>query len=168
MTGMARRQDVDATRRIATAAELVAANINPQTGLATDYLNHFNEAVMLLDIIPDIPECAQDFLDWRPLSYAEHFTASNFAERDLAIAAYDDADAEVRQQFDAVTSAMTAILVEVGKAMREVRQDSSRAMLAGKASGWLRPMVMQAGGVINGVSAEDDCAAIDAIMGATR
>ena len=31
----------------ARAAELKAANINPQTGLATDYLNHFNEAIML-------------------------------------------------------------------------------------------------------------------------
>jgi hypothetical protein len=30
----------------ARAAELKAANINPQTGLATDYLNHFNEAIM--------------------------------------------------------------------------------------------------------------------------
>ena len=61
-----------------TAAELVAANINPRTGLATDYLNHFNEAIMLLDMIPDVPECADDFLEWQPLSYREHFAASNF------------------------------------------------------------------------------------------
>ena len=47
-----------------TAAELTAANINPRTGLATDYLNHFNEAIMLLDMIPDMPECAEDFLTW--------------------------------------------------------------------------------------------------------
>ena len=32
----------------ARAAKLRAANINPRTGLATDYLNHFNEAIMLL------------------------------------------------------------------------------------------------------------------------
>ena len=74
-------------------AELRAANINPRTGLATDYLNHFNEAIMLLEMIPDMPECAEDFLDWQPLSYREHFTASNFKARDLAIAAYDSADA---------------------------------------------------------------------------
>ena len=55
------------------SAQLRAANINPRTGLATDYLNHFNEAVMLLEMIPDMPECAEDFLTWRPLSYAEHF-----------------------------------------------------------------------------------------------
>ena len=48
----------------ARAAQLRAANINPRTGLATDYLNHFNEAIMLLEMIPDMPECAEDFLLW--------------------------------------------------------------------------------------------------------
>jgi hypothetical protein len=75
----------------ARSAALRAANINPQTGLATDYLNHFNEAIMLLEMIPDIPECADDFLAWSPLSYAEHFWASNFKARDLAIEAYESA-----------------------------------------------------------------------------
>ncbi|WP_213030289.1 hypothetical protein, partial [Acinetobacter baumannii] len=54
----------------ARAAQLKAANINPRTGLATDYLNHFNEAIMLLEMVPDMPECAEDFLAWTPLSYA--------------------------------------------------------------------------------------------------
>jgi hypothetical protein len=52
----------------ARAERLRAANINPRTGLATDYLNHFNEAIMLLEMIPDMPECAEDFLGWQPLS----------------------------------------------------------------------------------------------------
>ena len=85
-----------AANNAARAAELRAANINPRTGLATDYLNHFNEAVMLLEIIPDMPECAEDFLGWEPLSYAEHFTASNFKARDLAIDAYNTTDVRIR------------------------------------------------------------------------
>src|ERR1700745_1881566 len=80
----------------ARAALLRAATINPRTGLATDYLNHFNEAVMLLEMIPDIPECAEDFLVWSPLSYAEHFWASNFKARDLAIEAYESASPDIR------------------------------------------------------------------------
>src|SRR3954466_1201479 len=98
----------------ARAAQLKAANINPRTGLATDYLNHFNEAVMLLEMIPDIPECAEDFLTWKPLSYAEHFWASNFKASDLAIEAYESADAQVRAEFDKLTSSMTSILSAVG------------------------------------------------------
>jgi hypothetical protein len=144
----------------ARAALLQAANINPRTGLATDYLNHFNEAVMLLEMIPDMPECAEDFLGWHPLSYAEHFTASNFKARDLAISAYDSANPAIRAQFDNITSAMTSILTAVGAAMREVRQDKTRATLAEQATGWVKPLVALAGGIINGVAEAD----VDYIM----
>src|SRR3989440_1377650 len=92
----------------ARAAQLRAANINPRTGLATDYLNHFNEAIMLLEMVPDMPECAEDFLTWTPLTYAEHFWASNFKARDLAIEAYELSDAKV--EFDNLTASMTSIL----------------------------------------------------------
>src|SRR6267154_3595020 len=92
----------------ARAALLRAANINPRTGLATDYLNHFNEAIMLLEMVPDIPECAEDFLAWTPLSYAEHFVASNFKDRDLAIEAYEMAEPNIRTEFDKLTDNMTS------------------------------------------------------------
>src|SRR6202166_122533 len=144
----------------ARAVELRAANINPRTGLATDYLNHFNEAVMLLEMVPDMPECAEDFLDWHSLSYAEHFTASNFKARDLAISAYDSADPAIRAEFDNITSAMTSILTAVGSAMREVRQYKTRATLAEQATGWVKPLVALAGSIING-GAEAD---VDYIM----
>ncbi|HEX9470519.1 MAG TPA: hypothetical protein VF957_13350 [Bradyrhizobium sp.] len=144
----------------ARAAQLRAANINPRTGLATDYLNHFNEAIMLLEMVPDMPECAEDFLGWQPLSYREHFMASNFRARDLAIEAYDCADESIRAEFENITSAMTSILTAVGAAMREARQDKTRATLAEQATGWVKPLVALAGGVING-SAEAD---VDYIM----
>jgi hypothetical protein len=139
----------------ARAARLRAANINPRTGLATDYLNHFNEAIMLLEMIPDMPECAEDFLGWQPLSYCEHFTASNFKARDLAIEAYDSADQTIRAEFDNLTSAMTSILTAVGDAMRQAKQDKTRATLAEQATGWVKPLVMLAGGVINGSTEAD-------------
>jgi hypothetical protein len=134
----------------ARVAVLRAANINPRTGLATDYLNHFNEAIMLLEMIPDMPECAEDFLTWSPLSYAEHFWASNFKARDLAIEAYELADARIRAEFDNITSTMTSILTAVGSAMREAGQDKIRAALAEQATGWVKPLVALAGGIING------------------
>src|ERR1700680_5057852 len=144
----------------ARAAQLRAANINPRTGLATDYLNHFNEAIMLLEMVPDMPECAEDFLLWCPLSYAEHFTASNFKARDLAIAAYDSADADIRAEFDNITAAMTSILTAVSAAMREASQDVARARLAEQGTGWVKPLVTLAGGIINGAAEAD----VDYIM----
>jgi hypothetical protein len=139
----------------ARAAELKAANINPRTGLATDYLNHFNEAIMLLEMIPDMPECSEDFLAWCPLSYCEHFMASNFSARDLAISAYESADPDIRAEFEQLTDTMTSILSAVGTAMREAHQDASRAKLAEQAVGWLKPLVSAAGGVINGGAEAD-------------
>src|SRR4051794_22809298 len=143
-------------------AKLRAANINPRTGLATDYLNHFNEAIMLLEMIPDIPDCAQDFLEWYPLSYAEHFTLSNFRGRDLAIEAYESADTKIRAEFDNIASTMTSILTAVGSAMREARQDRTRATLAEQAIGWVKPLVALAGGIINGGADAD----VETIMAA--
>jgi hypothetical protein len=144
----------------ARAARLRAANINPRTGLAADYLNHFNEAVMLLEMIPDMPDCVEDFLQWQPLSYADHFTASNFKARDLAIEAYQSADEKIRAEFDHVTATMTSILTAVGDAMREATQDSTRSKLAQQATGWVKPLVSAAGGIINGGTDTD----IDYIM----
>ena len=55
---------------------------------------------------------------------------------------------------------MTSILTAVGKAMREVSQDKTRAALAEQATGWVKPLVALAGGIINGGSEAD----IDTIM----
>jgi hypothetical protein len=139
----------------ARAAALRAANINPRTGLATDYLNHVNEAIMLLEMVPDMPECAEDFLTWSPLSYAEHFWASNFKARDLAIEAYELAEPKIRTQFDNITTSMTSILIAVGTAMREATQDKTRATLAEQATNWVKPLVALAGGIINGATEAD-------------
>jgi hypothetical protein len=141
----------------ARAARLLAANINPRTGLATDYLNHFNEAIMLLEMIPDMPECAEEFLEWQPRSYREHFAASNFRARELAIAAYDSANPQIRTEFDNITGAMSSILIAVSEAMR----DKTRTTLAQQATGWVKPLAMLAGGIINGRGPEAD---IDYIM----
>lgn len=167
MARPARKPDDLDDCRVATTNELFAANINPHTGLATDYLNHFNDALMLLDIIRDMPDCAEDFMAWRPRTYVEHFDASHFDARDLVISTYENADSERRVIFDTLTGKMTAILVEVGQAMHAPQQDSSRARVAGQAAGQLRLLMIQAGSVINGEFA-DDHRQIDISMDVTR
>jgi hypothetical protein len=150
---------------VARAAELRAANINPRTGLATDYLNHFNEAIMLLEMIPDMPDCVADFLSWRPLSYREHFAASSFRARELAINAYESADPALRGELDNLTGAMTSILTAVGVAMRKASHHKTRATLAMQATGWVKPLVTLAGGIIIGNGIAGDAAAdVDYIM----
>ncbi len=131
-------------------ARLAAANINPATGLASDYLNHFNEAIMLLDLLSSCPDCRDDFLAWQPMSYREHFLASRFKGRELAIAAYDSADPSLRGCLDTLAGTMTAVLEATRAAMSADLPPERMAALAEHAAAWLRPLVARAGAVING------------------
>jgi hypothetical protein len=129
---------------------LANANINPATGLATDYLNHFNEAIMLLEMLSSCPECRDDFLAWQPMSYREHFAASRFRGRDMAIAAYDAADPDVRGCLDTLAGTMTAVLEATRAALQADLPPEAAGVVADRAAAWLRPLVARAGAVING------------------
>jgi hypothetical protein len=152
-------------------ARLIDANINPVTGLATDYLNHFNEAIMMLELAPQMPECFEDFCAWRPLSYCEHFAASSFKERDLAIAAYELADPALRRRLDELADAMNAVLLATAGAMPRA-EPQALATVAQDALLRLRPLVARAGAVIHGAEtaaaeaseAEATQAAVDALF----
>jgi hypothetical protein len=140
-----------ATARAGFDAEALAhANINPVTGLATDYLNHFNEAIMLLEMLSAMPDCVEDFLAWRPMTYHEHFEASHFKARELAIAAYDVANPAARARLDELAEAMNAILHATREALTLQLSPNAAGALAAHASVWLRPLVARAGAVING------------------
>lgn len=80
--------------------ELLAANVNPYTGLATDYLNLFNEAIMLFEMGLDMPDMAEELADWKKRGYIEHFDKSGFELRDVVISAYKHAPSAVRVSFD--------------------------------------------------------------------
>ncbi len=132
------------------AARLSDANINPTTGLATDYLNHFNEAIMLLEMLSSCPDCREDILGWRPMSYREHFEVSNFKGRALAISAYQAADPNLRSCLDTLAGTMTAVLEATRAAMGSAIAPQTAVALAERAAALLRPLVARAGAVING------------------
>lgn len=134
------------------AAELEAANINPRSGLATDYLNHFNEPVMLLEIVAAMPEETEDFLAWHPLSYPDHFRASGFKARELAIEAYESAPPEFREPFDETVASMMTILVALQEGLQSVTREESRIHLASQGTSWLKPLIAHAGSLIQGYS----------------
>src|SRR5881394_2817560 len=128
-------------------ARLSGANINPETGLATDYLNHFNEAIMLLDLLPNTPECIVELIGWEPLSYQEHFAASQFKDKDLAIAAYEPA---ARGRLDELADTMNALLVATCEAFQRRSSLEAANALAAETAARLKPLVARAGAVING------------------
>ncbi len=160
-----------------TAERLAAANINPASRLATDYLNHFNEVIMLLEMLPQMPECVDDILAWQPYSYRRHFEASCFKDRDLAILAYDMAPADTRIRFDATIEEIDHFVTEAQRMLtggdpRDSQLHEHMVMLVATE---LRPLISRASAIVNGAEttaplvAEPVCpnaqAAIDELFG---
>ncbi len=127
-------------------AELAAANINPETGLATDYLNHFNEVAMLIDMLESMPDMAEEILEWKPLSYPEHFNNTGFRAKDLAIQAYELCDKDTKQRF---ASACQAVEISIGE-IQVILQSGVEAL--GDPTYWskqLYGLIAAIGGVVN-------------------
>lgn len=148
----------------ASAPRYSDANINPATGLATDYLNHFNEAIMLLDMASSCPDCRAEFLDWQPMSYREHFAASHFAGRDLVIAAYEAADPALRGRLDGLAATMTAMLEATRALLRSDSAGDAAGALAEQTVAELKSLVTRAGAVINGAADSDGAPAPQAVV----
>ncbi len=134
--------------------ELAAANINPDTGLATDYLNHFNEVAMLVDMLPSMPDVAEDVLEWRPVTYPDHFLITGFRAKELAIEAFNQCDEDIRARFSAACSDVEAGITRIQELLKngvECVADPSGEAAA------LYNLIAAVGGVINpgGATSED-------------
>lgn len=126
---------------------LKAANINPHTGLATDYLNHYNEIAMMIATLGDMPEMREPVLEWRPVGYATHFRMTAFRDRDLAVAAYESVPPDIKARFFAARREVELAIIEVQELM-ETAPDAS-AQLASRAPE-IFAAIARLGGVISG------------------
>jgi hypothetical protein len=153
------------TRTLCARAQ--GSNVNEKTLLATDYLNHINEIVMLVDLVPDAPECLEDCKAWQPKAYQDHFRDSHIADRDLAIEAYDFSPSAYKEPFDRLVAEMNrliAISIErLDQAIDEGNEEITR-MIAERASRNLQDLIGQASAVINGTDHVVDQAQIDTLM----
>ncbi|MBI2239288.1 MAG: hypothetical protein HYU59_00635 [Magnetospirillum gryphiswaldense] len=93
-------------------AKVEGTNISSQTLLATDYLNHFNEIVMLLDMLPDMPDMIEECKAWAPKDYKSHFADSTFSDKQLAIEAYDRVPSKYRKPFEETIGQINTLLLD--------------------------------------------------------
>ncbi len=151
-----------------TIARLVKGkNINQETLLATDYLNHFNEIVMLLDMVPTMQECIEDAKEWAPKSYEQHFRDSVFADKDLAILAYQNSPPRFREPFDDTVAAMNLLVAEGLTAIDAAiaTGEAGRIELAvNEVSRGLQSRIDRCSAIINGQTAKLDQSAVDAMF----
>jgi len=153
---------------LAFSAKAVGTNINPQTLLATDYLNHFNEIVMMLGMIPDIPDCLEDAQAWEPKSYQDHFRDSQFRDKDLAIEAYDNVPAKYKVPFDTaishVNSLVASSITQIAQVIEGGNEDELR-FVCGQASQDIQKLMDLASSIIHGSTKILDQTEIDAFLG---
>ena len=128
-------------------------NISEQTLLATDYLNHFNEIVMLLEMVADIPECFEDAKDWAPKSYPDHFLDSGFSDKELAVEAYEHVPTCFRQPFDNTVGAMNNLVLTSLQRIEvslEQGDDAATRDAVANVSGGLHKLIEVASAIIHG------------------
>lgn len=150
------------------AARLIGSNVNPKSLLATDYLNHFNEIFMMVEMIPDCPDLMEEIADWQPKTYIEHFEKSSIADKDLAIEAYEYAPASSRVPFDETVAFIDALILGTLDDLRSAsavpgNPDALR-LLVEKFSKTIRGQLDHASGIINGHANSLDQSAIDALL----
>ncbi len=147
-------RESDAYRIPQMTSERASALVNPASGLANDYLNLFNEIVMLIEQLPVMPELIQDILAWHPVSYAAYFSASSLPERHLALEAYADLDAKFRTSFEAVVAELDQKAVGAVAAIRRMYKangevDQGLADICARASENLRKTLLKATTLVN-------------------
>ena len=177
------REDIVAAFRTAMIghfrSHIPGTNINESTLLASDYLNHFHELVMLLEAISSEPSSfADDLLSWRPLTYEEHFAESGFRDKSLAIAAYRRAPPKIRARFDEAVARLhgeaVTLIAEVATDLNRGNKDLNKT--CEKAALRLRILIDEANAIANGEALTDRTdpnapgdvggqAAIDALFG---
>ncbi len=148
-------------------ARMKGKNINEESLLATDYLNHFGEFIMLLEMGAMMPECLDEVQDWTAKSYAEHFQSSRLSDPEVYIEAYDASPVEYRVPFDETIAEM---LDSADSGLREIlslaeAEDSNRLeLMIEQVVAHLRALNDQAAAIVNGEPNSSDQADIDSIM----
>jgi hypothetical protein len=145
-------------------------NINPSTGLSTDYLNHFTEAVMVLEMVSGMPECLDDLRAWEMKTYPAHFAASHFSNRDAIVAAYHSADPAIRAALDRTSEVLNALVWRTRELVLQHIGTAEVDAIVRRALERLRPLIIRTTALINGTALNADDrqgpqAAVDAIFG---
>ncbi|MDP6574671.1 MAG: hypothetical protein QGI63_04055 [Rhodospirillales bacterium] len=151
----------------ALRARVRGTNINGQTLLATDFLNHFNEIVMTLEMLPDMPELLEEAKAWQPKTYQDHFRGSVFTEKDLAIEAYRHAPAKYRRALETTIVQISRLIgiavkrAETQLAANEI--DAARTDIL-TACRLLQALMDHASAIINGSLSTMDQSEIDVLL----
>lgn len=147
---------------------LQGTNISSTTLLATDYLNHYNEVVMIVEMIPDMPDMLDEIADWQPKSYRRHFEDSSFSDRDLAIAAYEHVPEEFKTAVEETARKLDEMVLYALRTIGESVATDPPEQLAEKChlfAAAMKTLIETIGATINGTARTVSQDQINQILG---
>jgi len=144
--------------------QIIGTTIDPESLLSTDYFNHFNEPIMVLGMLPDMPEMLDEVDGWQFCTYCEHFNGSGLPFAGLAVEAYELAPSQIRQRFDKIAVQISMLIVETRVRLRFALEDGNLDKFREVAelhAMELQGMVDDGGAIVHGNAKSSDQCAID-------
>lgn len=142
-------------------------NIDSRSLLSTDYFNHFNTVIMLLGMLPEMPELLDEIDAWKFISYCEHFRDSGLDFAPLAIEAYDYVPEKTRKTFEQKMEEINTF-VEISRlGLRRLHEtgDLNRfAEMARRVSREMQNMVDAGGAIVHGQEVALDQSSINELF----
>ena len=160
--------NADDSEYLAMMEKVKGTNIDEKTMLATDYLNNFNEIVMLLEMIPDMPEMLDEVKEWHPKPYQDHFRDSTIAEKELAIEAHDYVLDIYREPFEQTVEQINSMIASTIQRLEKNITDGETDVLRANAqtlSRMIQRLMDMASGIIHGSAKTMDQSEIDILLG---
>jgi hypothetical protein len=146
------------------SARIAQTTIDDGTLLSTDYFNSFNEIIMLLGMIQDMPEMLDEVRSWRFCTYEEHFRESGLAFAPLAIEAYTHVAPAVREQFERTIEELRLTVEEARDALARMMEQSELDRFRHSAivyTARLQALVDTGSAIVHGAGQIADQSAID-------
>lgn len=155
-----------------TAVDAAGAFSPACDGLSNDFLNHYSEVLMLIEMAGDDPSIGAELAEWRPVGYRAYFAASELRRAADALAAYEALPEARRQAFEKLIAAMDTLATMAVFALQPPSEPDSAQVIIDATAPALRSLIAKAAAFLNSggqelagdSEAEEAQAVIDSII----
>jgi hypothetical protein len=118
-------------------------------GLSTDYLNHYSEILMLIEMAVSDEGVVGEIGSWRPVPYCDYFRRSPLRRAPSAIAAYRALRPERRNAFERTTEALDKLTLGAILALQPPCHPRNVALIVDVIGPAIRRLIDQAAAFLN-------------------
>jgi hypothetical protein len=118
-------------------------------GLSNDFLNHYSEVLMLIEMAACDPSVGDDLAEWQPLGYRAYFAASELRRASAALAAYDALPEARRQAFEKLVAGMDSLAIMAVFALQPPSAAEDTLDVVRETVPALRNLIAKAGAFLN-------------------